>query len=675
MKTLSHLSFSGLVAPALLFVAFSFSSLPASAASAPDSSDYVLDAVSVVSFYRPDLKTGNLLTRDRLVEMNKGQEPSFILNSMPSVFAYSDTGNEYGYSYFRLRGMDQTRVNMTLDGMPLNEGEDMGVYFSNYPDMLASMHSVQVENGAGITNNGVAAYAGSINFESVDLLRDTVSRAYAGYGSFNTFKTSVEYNTGRLGKFAGHFKATQQQSDGFRDHAYNNSQSAFIKLGYFFSPDHTLDILSFVGQSRNGQGWIGSSAQELEMNPSANGCSEAETDRFIQNITKLQYRGVFGGGALVLTASAYYNFLKGHYYFDVDNYMVKVADPLWSPTGEVDCYNLRHNMYGGNVAVRAHLGGFRLTGGINASFFDRNHIGTSNFTESLLWDNTGHKNDVNVFARGEYSFRGFTAGADVQYRHADFAYEGDMPFDRRNWDFFNWSAKLRWSPDTRHSVYFSSTQTHREPTRSDMFGGEENLTAVVTDQAESVLDFELGYNIDLKWISGNLNLYYMDFRDELILNGAMGTNGLPIRVNAAKSFRTGAELSLVCVPVKGLELVNSTSWSLGRVNTAEEILTHVMSPSWLVNQDVSYSFSGVTAGVGMKYRSRMYMDLTNFYSLEGAVRFNAFVRWSIRGFTLGFRLNNIFNQRSFSNGMLGAEGPLYFIDAPRNFFVDVAWEF
>lgn len=103
MKTLSHLSFSGLVAPALLFVAFSFSSLPASAASAPDSSDYVLDAVSVVSFYRPDLKTGNLLTRDRLVEMNKGQEPSFILNSMPSVFAYSDTGNEYGYSYFRLR--------------------------------------------------------------------------------------------------------------------------------------------------------------------------------------------------------------------------------------------------------------------------------------------------------------------------------------------------------------------------------------------------------------------------------------------------------------------------------------------------------------------------------------------------------------------------------------------
>ena len=128
--------------------------------------------------------------------------------------------------------------------------------------------------------------------------------------------------------------------------------------------------------------------------------------------------------------------------------------------------------------------------------------------------------------------------------------------------------------------------------------------------------FELGYNIDLKWISGNLNLYYMDFRDELILNGAMGTNGLPIRVNAAKSFRTGAELSLVCVPVKGLELVNSTSWSLGRVNTAEEILTHVMSPSWLVNQDVSYSFSGVTAGVGMKYRSRMYMDLTNFTALR-----------------------------------------------------------
>jgi iron complex outermembrane receptor protein len=168
-----------------------------------------------------------------LVKSNRGQEPSFILSQRPSIFAYSDTGNEYGYSYFRIRGMDQTRVNMTMDGMPLNEGEDMGVYFSNYPDVLSSLHSIKVESGAGISGNGVAGYAGSIDFESVDLKTDTVSSAYINYGSYNTFKSNVEYNSGVKGNWAVHLKATIQQSDGFRENAYNNSNilySIFFRL-------------------------------------------------------------------------------------------------------------------------------------------------------------------------------------------------------------------------------------------------------------------------------------------------------------------------------------------------------------------------------------------------------------------------------------------------------------
>ena len=191
-----------------------------------------LQEVSIVGFYRVDTNVGDVIDRESLSKLNKGQEPSFMLGLRPSSFAYSDTGNEYGYAYFRIRGMDQTRVNMTMDGMPLNDGEDMGVYFSNYPDMIASMHSVKVENGAGISGNGVAGYAGTIDFESVDLKRDTLSGVYVGYGSFNTFKTSVEYNSGLKGKWAVHLKATLQQSDGFREHAYNNSQSAFVKVGY-----------------------------------------------------------------------------------------------------------------------------------------------------------------------------------------------------------------------------------------------------------------------------------------------------------------------------------------------------------------------------------------------------------------------------------------------------------
>lgn len=633
-----------------------------------------LDEINVVGFYRTDTKVGNIVSRENLLKSNKGQEPSFILSSMPSIFAYSDTGNEYGYAYFRMRGMDQTRVNMTLDGMPLNEGEDMGVYFSNYPDVIASMHSVKIESGAGITGNGVAGYAGSIDFESVNLKHDTVSSVYVGFGSFNTFKSSVEYNSGLKGKWAVHFKATQQQSDGFREHAYNNSQSAFAKVGYFLNERHSIELFSFIGQSRNGQGWIGSSLEEIMINDRSNGCTEAETDKFVQNINKLQYKG-FIKDNVTFTASLYYNQLSGHYYFDVDNFMQKVIDPSWQDTDEIDCYNLRHHMIGGNIAAKVFFRDFTLTTGLNASTFNRRHIGTNNLSTDEMWNNKGDKNDVNLFAKGEYRYKGFKIVGNIQYRHADFDYRGDVDFDKVNWDFMNWTGSVAYKINNNYDIYASITQTHREPTRSDMFGGEENLIDILTTTPESVIDYEFGCNIFCDKILGNLNLYYMDFNNELILNGEMGTNGLPIRENVEKSYRTGVELNLTYEPVEGLILSNTSSYSINKVVTVSETLNHTMSPNWLVNQSVVYGFKGFEIGVDMNYRSKMYFELTNSYQLESSIRFGANASYSFNNFTFGVQINNLFNERSFSNGMMGATEPLYFIDTPRNFHIDARWKF
>ena len=639
-----------------------------------DTIAHSLDEVSVVSFYRVNLRTGTTLSRDDITIQNKGQEPSFIMARMPSVFAYSDTGNEYGYSYFRMRGMDQTRINITLDGMPLNDGEDMGVYFSNFPDLLSSMHSIKVENGASIANNGAAGYAGSVNFESINLERDTTSSAYAGYGSFNTLKVGAEYNTGRKGNFAGHFKVTHQQSDGFREHAYNNAQSAFVKLGWYIAPQHKLDLLSFIGQSRNGMAWIGASAQELLQSPSTNGCSEAEIDHYIQNINKLQYQGMLSDN-ISLTAAAYYNYADGYYTFDIDNYMIKVYDPAWQPTGEIDRYDQRFHYIGGNIAAKFYLNPFEITTGINASTFNRRHVGSNNLQEELLWDNTGYKNDISAFVKGSYTYRRLTIGANIQYRHADFDYRGDKPFERINWDFINWSGNMRWQFNNRHAIYASATRTHREPTRSDMFGGEENFGTLFTTQAESVTDYELGYNITLSNFTTNINLYYMDFANELILNGAMGTNGQPIHVNAAQSYRTGVELSVQYYPIKNLRLANNSSYSINQVQHEGETLTHILSPTWLVNQEVGYNIAGFDISLSMRYRSAMYFDLTNLYSITPSLRFNASVAYTYRNITAGIHLNNIFNERSYSNGMMGATAPLYFIDSPRNFWVDVRVKF
>lgn len=635
---------------------------------------YDIDEVSVVSFYRSGVKVGDVMDRGNLVKFNRGQEPSFILSRRPSVFAYSDTGSEYGYSYFRMRGMDQTRVNMTLDGMPLNEGEDMGVYFSNYPDMLSSMHSANVACGASITGNGVAGYAGSIDFESVDLKRDTLSSAYVGGGSYNTFKSSVEYNSGLRGRWAVHLKATQQQSDGYREHSYNNSQSAFAKVGYFINDNHSVDLLTFVGKSRNGQGWIGSSLEEIAANRRANGCSESEIDNFLQNVNKIQYSGVISN-RLSITASLYYNYLKGYYNFDLDNFMTKVVDPSWQSTGEIDYYNLKHHMFGGNVAAKVYLREFIITAGVNASTFNRQHIGTYNLADDELWNNRGFKNDLNVFARGEYNFRGLKVTGNLQYRHADFDYRGDVDFRRVNWDFLNWSGRFSYQFNGVHGIYAMATQTHREPTRSDMFGGEENLTAIITTQAESVIDYELGYNVVCDRLTGNINLYLMNFQNELILNGEMGTNGLPLRESVERSFRTGVELSLVYEPIDNLVLENTTSYSINKIKTREEMLNHTMSPNWLVNQSASYGIKGVEVSAELKYRSKMYFDMSNLYQLDSSLRFAVHVSYTYRAVTVGMHINNIFNEVSFSSGMMGANGPLYFIDAPRTFQIDFRWTF
>lgn len=661
----------------LIFILFILSSICATAEitfNQDTTSCCNLDEINVVGFYRTDTKIGNIVNRESLLELNKGQEPSFILSKQPSILAYSDTGNEYGYAYFRIRGMDQTRVNMTMDGMPLNEGEDMGVYFSNYPDFIASMHSVKIESGAGITGNGVAGYAGSIDFESVNLRRDTSSSVYVGFGSFNTFKSSVEYNSGIKGKWAVHFKATQQQSDGFREHAYNNSQSAFAKVGYFFNDRHSIDLLSFVGQSRNGQGWIGSSLDEIAVNNRVNGCTDAETDKFMQNINKLQYKGYMSNN-VSLTASLYYNWLKGYYYFDVDNFMRKLIDPHWLNTGEIDCYNLRHHMIGGNIATKIYLRDFTLTTGLNASTFNRRHIGTNNLSTDEMWNNKGYKNDVNLFAKGEYRYKGFKVIGNIQYRHADFDYRGDVDFDRVNWDFLNLTGSVAYQINNNHDIYASVTHTHREPTRSDMFGGEENLIDIVTTTPESVIDYEFGCNIFCDKILGNLNLYYMDFSNELILNGEMGPNGLPIRENVEKSYRSGIELNVTYEPINRLIFSNSTSFSVNKIKTDWATLNHTMSPSWLVNQNVDYEFNGFKVGLNMNYRSKMYFELTNSYELESSIRFGVNASYSFNNFIFGVQINNLFNEHSFSNGMIGVDEPLYFIDAPRNFHIDARWKF
>ena len=644
-----------------------------------------LNEVSVTSLYRNNVNTGYLITHDKLVSDNHGQEPSHVFSFMPNIFSMSDNGTEFGYGYFRIRGLDQTRINVTLDGMPWNEAEDYGTYFANSPDLMSSLHSIKVERGTSSSNNGTASSGGSINLESIDLLKDTISYAYAGGGSYKTYKTSIIYNSGLFkNHHALHVKATQQQTDGFKDNSFNNSQAFTIKYGYFFNDRHNIEVLSLNGRHRNCQGWLGNTMDELRANKHANGNIKTEDDEWIQTINKIQYKGQLRDN-VILTASTYLQYQNGWYNMDLDNYMNRMVDPAWIPTNILYSYGLTHYLYGGNVATKIYLDNLSITAGANAYAYDRNHFMADhgkNIPDIEYYDNTGHKNDVNVFLSASYTLGKFNIGANAQYRHVDFRYHtAYYEFDRfaydTNWNFINWGANVEYNFTNNMKAYARYSEVSREPTRTDMFGGNEYFTGnITTNKAERSHDVEVGYEVRSNKVKANVNLYYMAFTNERVLNGQYGLNGLPLHDTADKSYRMGVEGTVNWNFWKGFHYVMNGSLSKNKIDTETfNNKTHILTPAVTFNNEINYDGGNWTVGLNNKYRSNMYIDQANNYKVPYYLTFNIRGSYRYKKAEFGLYVNNILNKTNYYNAAEGATGLLWFREGGTNVFADVKYYF
>ena len=644
-----------------------------------------LNEVSVTSLYRNNVNTGYLITHDKLVSDNHGQEPSHVFSFMPNIFSMSDNGTEFGYGYFRIRGLDQTRINVTLDGMPWNEAEDYGTYFANSPDLMSSLHSIKVERGTSSSNNGTASSGGSINLESIDLLKDTISYAYVGGGSYKTYKTSIIYNSGLFKKHhALHVKATQQQTDGFKDNSFNNSQAFTIKYGYFFNDRHNIEVLSVNGRHRNGQGWLGNTMDELKANKHANGNIKTEDDEWIQTINKIQYKGQLRDN-VILTASTYLQYQNGWYNMDLDNYMNRMVDPAWIPTNILYSYGLTHYLYGGNVATKIYLDNLSITAGANAYAYDRNHFMADhgkNIPAIEYYDNTGHKNDVNAFLSASYTLGKFNIGANVQYRHVDFRYHtAYYEFDRfaydTNWNFINWGANVEYNFTNNMKAYARYSEVSREPTRTDMFGGNEYFTGnITTNKAERSHDVEVGYEVRSNKVKANVNLYYMAFTNERVLNGQYGLNGLPLHDTADKSYRMGVEGTVDWNFWKGFHYVMNGSLSKNKIDTETfNNKTHILTPAVTFNNEINYDGGNWIVGLNNKYRSNMYIDQANNYKVPYYLTFNIRGSYRYKKAEFGLYVNNILNRTNYYNAAEGATGLLWFREGGTNVFADVKYYF
>jgi iron complex outermembrane receptor protein len=672
-----------------LFLAF-IAMFVAFTASAQIDKDVIdIDEVVVASFYSPSVTATDTITSEEIAFSNYGQDPANYFVKTPSVIALNDNGTEFGYGYFRIRGLDQTRINVTLDGCPWNEAEDFGSYFANSPDLMSSLESINLGKGASTSYNGVAGIAGGVALESINIYKENDSYAYIGGGSFGGLKTTAVYNMSPTNGWGLHVKATHQQTDGYRDNSSNKSQAITAKTGYKFNNDATIDFLTVSGFHRNGQGWIGNTLEELAINPNANGNTAAEDDNWFMTMNRLQYKQRFGN--TIFTASAYYQFQAGSYRFDLDNYMTKMVGENLN-SGAIYDYGLTHNMYGANVAAKTYLNSLTFTYGINAYSYNRKHyMGDKTVNVDLVtedYNNTGYKNDISGYLMIDYKpINNLSLSGNVQYRHADFRYtdhlNSDMSFNAKdnntNWDFCNFGFNVEYLPIRGLKTYARFNHINREPTRSDMFGGNESYIGELnTIVPEVVNDLEVGIAYNSDKITASLNGYYMWFNNELVLTGEYGLNGLPCHTNVIDSFRRGIEAEFDWNFVDNFNVRFATALSQNKLKTElYGIKNHILSPSFTFDGDIYYTNNKATIGLNTNYRSEVYIDITNEYKVPELFTVNAYFEYNVNdSFTIGGKVNNITNRVNYNNAVLGANNQvLYFRNASTNFNLYLKYNF
>jgi iron complex outermembrane receptor protein len=405
------------------------------------------------------------ITKGQIESQNIGQEPSFILAQTPSITNYSDAGSSQGYSYFRIRGIDQTRINITLDGVPLNEPEDQGAYFSNYPDLFNSASKIQIQRGVGTSKNGVASFGGNVALTSPNLHDSAGGAIGLSVGSFNSVRAFAEYNSGIVENKAVYARVSKIFSDGYKYNSSNNSGSAFISTGLFGEKsDWKMNVL--IGQQKNEMAWLGVSDSLIQIDRRTN-ANDNERDQFLQSLIQIQNKYKINSKSSI-NSSLYYTYLRGNYDFNLNAF-------LGLPTTE-ELYNyaFESNLVGFFTNYNYQFNGFGWVAGIHGNVYERSHIG-SELALGELYANKGFKNEFSAFSKLTYEKGIFNLFADLQIRYAEFKYQGNAQMSDLKWQFFNPKVGISATLNQKLNLYYSVARMGREPTRNDMFMGNDDL--------------------------------------------------------------------------------------------------------------------------------------------------------------------------------------------------------
>ena len=671
------------------------------------------------------------VTKDEISKQNTGLDLPFLLLNTPSVLTTSDAGAGIGYTSIRVRGTDASRINVTANGIPMNDSESHSVYWVNTPDLLSSLEDIQVQRGAGTSTNGSGAFGASINMRTQNTSVKPYAEVSGSYGSFNSHKETVRVGTGLLGNhWAFDARLSNIGSDGYRDRASSDLKSYFAQASYF-GESTTLKFITFGGREKTYHAWDGISLKKMEEDRTYNpngvikddnenkgnviGFYDDQIDYYRQTHYQLLLNQRLGNG-WQLNAALHYTKGYGYYQEYKNGRTLKEYDlapyyePVFSATGELEGTNLikKQNLIRKKI-VDNHFGGgifsfdynkdrWAASIGGGANHYTNDHFGqvlwVKNYIGTLAPDheyyrNTGKKTEANIYAKANYQIvGGLHAYADMQYRYIKYTIDGTN--DKWDWtasperhqllnvndhfNFFNPKAGLFWQINANHSAYASFALVNKEPTRNNYTDGLFNSPP----KPEKMYDYELGYTYRSERFTAGVNFYYMNYIDQLVLNGKLNEIGEPMAENVKHSYRMGVELSAGVKITRWLDWnVNATlsknkikdyvgyvsdydnNWEEMWTQTAIEVGdTHIaFSPKFMANSNIGVNFGGFQAYLQTQYVSRQYLD--NFGNKEDSIdpycvsnlsASYTFNLPSIKNITVGATVYNLFNKKYVTNG-------------------------
>ncbi len=510
----------------------------------------------------------------QIKENNAAKNIPYILETMPSIVAFSEDGSGVGNTAIRIRGTDATRINVTLNGMPLNNPESQEVYWVNIPDISNSLQSIQVQRGAGSSTNGSAAFGASISLKSQGAKSKAYGEASTAIGSYNTFTSTIAAGTGIL-KNGLSFDARYSRvtGDGYIRNGKVNHRSAYAAMSYY--KKNQLFKLSYInGIQHTGITWEGISPEQMKVdrkyNPAGKYYDDAgnvhyydnETDNYYSNILQLTYSNTLTD-QLSLNVGLNYN--HGYGYYEnykmnrkFSNYDLKpqfIKDSLYKSSDMVTRKLMENNFYTGNLTLNYATDQLNLVGGVMLSSYVGDHYGNiiwSKYNQNIPSDykwytNDANKKEFNIYTKGSYNItENFAAFGDLQYRYIDYRMKGiddDLEDITNNnyYSFFNPKGGLSYSFNSKNNVYASLSLAHREPLRTDIKesvkgGGSQQI------KPEQMLDYELGYKYTSERASFNSNAYYMKYKDQMVQTGKLNDVGYKLMENVPDSYRLGLEL-------------------------------------------------------------------------------------------------------------------------------------